>query len=93
MEHDWKGAAEYFHAWADHQEDLQAFEMCSLVARVASALANKTLVLCKGHPHAWMIPGADNANPKGWMDARCFQDGEFSMPVYAAAPDLPEGAT
>ena len=33
-------------------------------------------------PVAWVIPGDDNARQDGWLDAKCFKDGEFSLPLY-----------
>lgn len=36
-----------------------------------------------GEPVAWIIPGDDNANMDGFIDARMDNQGEFSMPVYS----------
>lgn len=37
-------------------------------------------------PIAWLIPGSDTANEKGYLDAMAWQDGEFTLPVYALDP-------
>ena len=36
-------------------------------------------------PVAWIIPGDDNASANGFLDAKAFQDGEFSCPVVTQA--------
>lgn len=33
-------------------------------------------------PVAWVIPGDDNADARGFLDAMAWQEGEFSRPLY-----------
>ncbi len=40
-------------------------------------------------PVAWVVPGDDNANAYGFVDAMAWQEGEFSRPLYAAPPAQP----
>lgn len=37
-------------------------------------------------PVAWVIPGDDNANLDGSIDARAFREGEFTRPLYEHPP-------
>ncbi|MDE2020590.1 MAG: hypothetical protein KGJ13_09670, partial [Patescibacteria group bacterium] len=37
-------------------------------------------------PVAWVIPGDDTAKVNGFIDAMCYQHGEFTRPLYAAPP-------
>lgn len=36
-------------------------------------------------PVAWVIPGQDNANDRGFLDAMAWQEGEFTTPLYPAS--------
>jgi hypothetical protein len=31
---------------------------------------------------AWVIPGDDNANDRGYLDAMAFEEGEFTKPLF-----------
>lgn len=37
-------------------------------------------------PVAWVIPGDDNANANGFIDAMAWHEDEFSRPLYGALP-------
>lgn len=44
-------------------------------------------------PYCYVIPGEDNANDTGYLDANIFMDGEFTRPLYACPvpAKVPEG--
>ena len=33
---------------------------------------------------AWVLPGDDQANANGYIDAHCVENGEFTKPLYSA---------
>lgn len=39
-------------------------------------------------PFAWVIPGSDTANDRGFIDAMAWEEGEFTKPLYAALMDV-----
>ena len=39
----------------------------------------------KPDPDAWVQPG-ENCNLNGWIDAKAWSEGEFTLPLYKAAP-------
>ena len=44
----------------------------------------------EGEAVAWVIPGDDNARDGGFIDAKCYRDGEFTQPLYASpSPEAP----
>ena len=38
--------------------------------------------LAQQEPVAWVIPGKDNADAKGWIDAKAWEEDEFTQPLY-----------
>ena len=63
-------------------------DICNKMREYATAAieANRASVIeaykASLKPVAWVIPGDDNARPDGWLDAKCFKDGEFSLALY-----------
>ena len=58
-------------------------------ARAIAATALDALVdvpAVESEPVAWVIPGDDNANSFGFIDAMAWEVGEFTRPLYAHPP-------
>jgi Lar family restriction alleviation protein len=51
--------------------------------RVATATPSDAVT---DEPFAWVIPGSDTANDRGFIDAMAWEEGEFSKPLYAHPP-------
>lgn len=64
-----------------HEEQVMP-RLRALVSIEAASLA--------AEPVAWVIPGDDNESPSGFIDAMCRKEGEFTRPLYTAAPPAPD---
>lgn len=67
----------------DHaSNNIRLAETSYRAERAEAALAAQNEV----GPVAWVIPGDDNEDCNGFIDAMAYEDGEFTRPLYAAQP-------